>query len=61
LEEFAMECAKIGISGMDLLKPSEWEIVEKYGLKYSMATDDFANIEHGFNDHQNFMNSTRSS
>jgi len=56
-----MECAKIGISGMDLLKPSEWEIVEKYGLKYSMATDDFANIEHGFNDHQNFMNSTRSS
>jgi hydroxypyruvate isomerase len=53
LEEFAQECAKIGLSGMDLLRPSEWETVEKYGLKCSMATDDFANIEHGFNDLKN--------
>jgi len=53
LEEFARECAKMGLSGMDLLRPSEWETVEKYGLKCSMATDDFANIEHGFNDPKN--------
>lgn len=53
LEEFARECAKMGLSGMDLLRPSEWETVEKYGLKCSMATDDFANIEDGFNDPKN--------
>lgn len=53
LDEFAAECAKLGINGMDLLKPSEWEIVEKHGLKCSMATEDFARIEHGFNDPEN--------
>ncbi len=52
-EEFAKECAKMGLSGMDLLRPSEWETVEKYGLECSMATDDFANIEHGFIDPKN--------
>ena len=53
LEEFAMECAKMGLSGMDLLRPSEWETVEKFGLRCSMATDDFAKIEHGFNEPKN--------
>jgi hydroxypyruvate isomerase len=50
LEEFARACAGLGIQAIDLLKPAEWDIVEKYGLKCSMATDDFAVIEHGFND-----------
>lgn len=53
LEKLAADCAKIGITAMDLLQPSEWETVEKYGLKCSMATDSFANIEHGFNDPAN--------
>ncbi|WP_424493790.1 hydroxypyruvate isomerase family protein [Salinimicrobium sp. GXAS 041] len=53
LEKLAAECSKMGISAIDLLRPSEWEIVEKYGLKCSMATDSFASIEHGFNDPEN--------
>lgn len=53
LEDFARECVKLGISAIDLLKPSEWETVEKHGLVCSMATDDFAVIEAGFNDRSN--------
>ncbi|MDT0644343.1 TIM barrel protein [Zunongwangia sp. F363] len=53
LEAFAQESAELGLKGIDLLRPSEWDTVEKYGLECSMATDDFANIEHGFNDPKN--------
>lgn len=53
LKEFAQACAKMGITGMDLLKPSEWEMVEKEGLVCSMATDDFASITDGFNEPAN--------
>ena len=53
LEDLAAECAKMGISGMDLLTPSEWDMIEKYGLKCSMATDSFASIEQGFNNPAN--------
>ena len=53
LDELAKECSKIGITAIDLLKPSEWETVRKYGLECSMATDTFAVIEHGFNDTTN--------
>jgi len=50
LEKFARSCANIGIQAIDLLKPTEWETVEKYGLVCSLATDDFADIENGFNE-----------
>ncbi|SFC30321.1 hydroxypyruvate isomerase [Zunongwangia mangrovi] len=53
LEEFAKNAAEIGLKGIDLLKPEEWETVEKYGLECSMATDTFANIENGFNEVKN--------
>ena len=53
LEKLAVECVKMGITGMDLLKPDEWEVVEKFGMECSMATDDFASIEHGFNNPAN--------
>ncbi|MCH4823674.1 TIM barrel protein [Gramella lutea] len=53
LDEFAAACAEMGIKAIDLLKPSEWDIVEKHGLVCSMATDDFANITEGFNDPEN--------
>ncbi len=53
LDKFVQECVKLGISGIDLLRPEEWGIVEKYGLKCSMATESFAVIEHGFNDISN--------
>ncbi|MDR5590687.1 hydroxypyruvate isomerase family protein [Christiangramia sp. SM2212] len=53
LQDFAKACAEMGIKGIDLLKPSEWETVEKEGLVCSMATDDFASITDGFNDPAN--------
>lgn len=53
LDEFAKACAKMGIKAIDLLKPSEWDTVEKEGLVCSMATDDFASIQDGFNDPAN--------
>lgn len=53
LNEFAQICKGLGIEAIDLLKPSEWETVEKYGLVCSMATDTFANIENGFNEPKN--------
>ena len=53
LDQLAAECAKIGITAIDLLTPSEWETVRKHGLKCSMATDIFAVIEQGFNDPKN--------
>ncbi|MUP46177.1 hydroxypyruvate isomerase [Gramella sp. BOM4] len=53
LEDFAEACSKMGIQAIDLLKPSEWDTVEKYGLVCSMATDDFTSIPNGFNDPAN--------
>ncbi|PHQ29814.1 hydroxypyruvate isomerase family protein [Leeuwenhoekiella nanhaiensis] len=53
LESFAQGAAAIGLKGIDLLKPEEWDTVEQYGLKCSVATDTFANIENGFNDPAN--------
>src|SRR5690606_3638262 len=50
LNEFSAECAKMGIKAIDLLKPSEWETIKKHGLECSMGTEEFAIIEHGFND-----------
>ena len=53
LDQFAQEIKKLGIKGIDLLKPEEWKTVEKHGLQCSLATDTFANIENGFNDIKN--------
>ncbi|MCG9973105.1 hydroxypyruvate isomerase family protein [Christiangramia crocea] len=53
LDKFAKACTEIGIKAIDLLKPEEWEVVEKEGLVCSMATDTFANITEGFNDPAN--------
>ena len=53
LDEFAQECVKLGIQAIDLLRPEEWDTVEKHGLVCSMATDTFADIEDGFNDPKN--------
>ncbi|MEC7783491.1 MAG: hydroxypyruvate isomerase, partial [Bacteroidota bacterium] len=33
LEEFAQEAAALGLKGIDLLKPEEWETAKKYGLE----------------------------
>ncbi len=55
LDKFASECAKLGIQAIDLLKPDQWDTVKKHGLECSMATDEFAIIEHGFNDPANHI------
>jgi len=53
LEEFAEKGKAVGLEAVDLLNPTEWATVEKYGLKCSLATDSFANIVEGFNDPNN--------
>ena len=49
LEQFFEGAKKIGLSGIDLLKPEEWPIAKKYGLECSLATDDCASLTEGFN------------
>ncbi|MGB8374304.1 MAG: TIM barrel protein [Salegentibacter sp.] len=53
LETFAAECRNLGLTGMDLLTPSEWETAERYGIQCTMATDSFASITDGFNEPRN--------
>lgn len=53
LDEFVKGASEIGLKGIDLLKPEEWEVVEQYGIVCSVATETFANIENGFNDPAN--------
>lgn len=53
LEELAVACKEMGLKGIDLLRPEEWETVQNHGLQCSMATAGFASIEHGFNDPAN--------
>ncbi|WP_372920056.1 hydroxypyruvate isomerase family protein [Salegentibacter sp.] len=53
LNKFAEQCAALGFDAIDLLKPSEWETVERHGLVCAMATDDFASVENGFNQPKN--------
>ncbi|MHA7057523.1 hydroxypyruvate isomerase family protein [Aquimarina sp. M1] len=53
LDEFSEKSKDIGIKAIDLLKPDEWDIIKKYGLSCSLATDTFASITNGFNDPKN--------
>ncbi len=53
LEEFSEKVRQIGIKGIDLLKPEEWEVVIKHNLECSLATDTFVSIENGFNNTKN--------
>lgn len=49
LEEFADQVKAIGITGIDLLKPEEWSIVQQRGLTCSVATESFASLTEGWN------------
>jgi hydroxypyruvate isomerase len=55
LRDFAQAAKRIGLAGIDLLQPADWEIVREYGLTCSMGypTDrrDFLSV--GFNDRAN--------
>ncbi|HEX7024243.1 MAG TPA: TIM barrel protein [Gemmatimonadales bacterium] len=52
LPDFARECAKLGLAGVDLLQPEEWPVVRDAGLVCSMGyaskRRDF--LSSGFND-----------
>ena len=55
IRDFAQAAKRIGLAGIDLLQPAEWEVVREYGLVCSMGypTDrrDFLTV--GFNDRTN--------
>ena len=53
LDTFAKDAAELGLKGIDLLKPEEWETAAKYGLECAVATESFASITNGFNDPAN--------
>ena len=53
LDTFAKDAADLGLKGIDLLKPEEWETASKYGLECAVATESFASITNGFNDPAN--------
>ena len=55
LRDFAQAAKRIGLAGIDLLQPADWDIVREYGLTCSMgyptARRDFLTV--GFNDRAN--------
>jgi len=55
LRDFAQAAKRIGLAGIDLLQPADWEIVREYGLTCSMGYPterrDFLTV--GFNDRAN--------
>ena len=55
IRDFAQAAKRIGLAGIDLLQPADWDIVREYGLACSMGypTDrrDFLSV--GFNDRAN--------
>ncbi|MFY0599786.1 MAG: TIM barrel protein [Cyclobacteriaceae bacterium] len=50
LEAFCEAAKEMGLSGIDLLKPSEWNIATKYGLTCSMGNPEEFSLTEGFND-----------
>ncbi|MDT8414238.1 MAG: TIM barrel protein [Flavobacteriaceae bacterium] len=53
LDEFAEKAKDTGISSIELLRPDQWNTVEKHRLTCAVATDTFASITDGFNDPKN--------
>jgi hydroxypyruvate isomerase len=55
IREFAQAAKRIGLAGIDLLQPADWDVVREYGLACSMgyptARRDF--LSTGFNDRAN--------
>lgn len=59
LDELAIACKEMGISGIDLLKAEEWKTVMDVGLTCSMATPEGSSIENGLNDLNNHEKLTK--
>ncbi len=49
LEELFENARDIGLVGIDLLKPDEWALAEKYGLTTTMAYPEKSSLTEGFN------------
>lgn len=52
LEELCKVAKEIGIKGIDLVGPKEWEVLKKHGLDSSMCNGAEINLVHGFNNPQ---------
>lgn len=50
MEEFLEDAKEIGLKGIDLLGPNEWQLAIDKGMTCSMSTGDKFGIEKGFND-----------
>ena len=50
LEELARAAKEIGLKSVELLKPEEWAVVQKYGLTCAMAYVSGFGLTKGFND-----------
>lgn len=49
LDELCRQAKDIGIKGIDLVGPKEWDVLKKYGLDSSMCNGAEINLVHGFN------------
>jgi hydroxypyruvate isomerase len=57
-DQLCQNAVALGITGIDLLGPSEWPTLAKYGLKCAIANAPGVDIAHGFNhveDHDRFV------
>jgi hydroxypyruvate isomerase len=52
VEQLCMEAKKIGIKGIDLVGPKDWDVLKKYGLFSSMCNGAEINLTDGFGDKQ---------
>ena len=62
IEELCKLAKKIGLVGIDLLGPSDWPVLEKYGLKSTMCNGAEISLEKGWNNkvyHSELLNNYR--
>ena len=52
VEDFAKECARLGLKSVDLVQPNEWPVFKKYGLTMTMVGGG-TTIPDGFNRKEN--------
>jgi len=50
LEEFCQSAKKIGLKGIDLVGPKDWDMLKKYDLVSTMCNGAEINLNDGFND-----------
>ena len=53
LEEFCEKVKDLEVPSIELTRPDEWPLLEKYGLTCALGTEQFANIVEGFNKVEN--------